>query len=82
MFINYCWINKIDGSPLNHGEWYRIGIVYVKDLLDKTGNFYRHTKIGKLYNVMYSFLDILQVKHSLPRNWILLLRDNETKDNT
>ncbi len=72
----------IDRSPLNHGEWYRNGIVYVKDLLDKTGNFYSHTKIGELYNVKCSFLDILQVKHSLPRNWILLLRDNEFKDNT
>ncbi len=24
----------------------------------------------------------LQVRHSLPRNWILLLRDDEFKDNT
>ncbi len=79
------WNNRsitIDRSPLNHGEWYRNGIVYVKALLDKTGNFYSHTKIGELYNVKCSILDILQVKHSLPRNWILLLRDNEFKDNT
>ncbi len=46
------WNNRcitIDRSPLNHGEWYRNGIVYVKDLLDKTGIFYSHSKIGELY---------------------------------
>ncbi len=69
-------------KPLNHGEWNRNGIVYVKVLLTKTGTFYSHSKIGELLNVKCSFLDSLQVRHSLPSNWILLLRDNEFKDNT
>ncbi len=79
------WNNRFitsDGSPLNHGEWYRNGILYVKDLLDKNGTFFCHSKIGELFNVKSSFLDILQVRHSLPRNWILLLRDDEFQDNT
>ncbi len=58
------------------------GIVYVKYLLDKHGIFYSHSKIGQLFTVKCSFLDILQVRYSWPRNWVLLLRDDEFKDNT
>ncbi len=79
------WNNRFitidDRSPINHGEWYRNGNVYVKDLLDKNGNFYSHSKIGELFNVKCGFLDIFQVRDSLPRNWELLLRDDEFKDN-
>ncbi len=56
------WNNRfitIDKSPLNHGEWYGNGIMYVKDLLDEHGPFYSHSKIGELFNVKCSFLDIL-----------------------
>ncbi len=79
------WNNRfitIEKGTLNHGKWSKNGIVYVKDLLDKNGTFYSHSKIGELFNVKCSFLDMLQVRHSLPRNWILLLRDNEFKHNT
>ncbi len=83
--VKYCGIidlSLLTEAPLNHGEWYRNGIVYVKDLLDNNGNFYSHSKIEELFNVKCSFLDILQVTHSVPRNWILLLKGDEFKDNT
>ncbi len=79
------WNNRfttIDRNPLNHGEWYRNSIVHIKELLDKNETFHSHPKIGELFNVKCSFLYILQVRHNLPRNWILLLRDDEFKDNT
>ncbi len=65
------WNNRfitIDRNPLFHVEWYRNVIVYVKYLLDKFGTFDSHSKIGELFNVKCSVLDILQVRHSLPRN--------------
>ncbi len=79
------WNNRfitIDRNPLTHGEWYRNGIVHVKVLPEKNGTFYSHSKIGELFNVKCSFLDILQVRNSLNRNLILLLRNDEFKDNT
>ncbi len=60
-------------------KWYCVCKRYT---LDKNGTFYSYSKIGELFNVKCSFLDILQVRHSLPRNWILLLRNDEFKDNT
>ncbi len=68
----------IDRSPLNHAGYYRNGTVYVNDLLDNNGTFCCHSKIVDLFNVKYIFSDIF---HSLHRNWILLLIDDEFKDN-
>ncbi len=50
----------------------RSGFVYVKYLLNKNGTFYSHSKIRELFNVMCSFLDILQVRHSMLKNYFII----------
>lgn len=78
------WNNKfitVNKKPMLPGEWYRSGIVYVHDLLDQNGCFLNYTQIKEKYGVKCSFLDILQVRYSLPSKWRQILKDQEFKEN-
>lgn len=71
------WYNKrikMDGLPFCWKGWLTRGVWRVEDLLDPAeGRFLSHTELGAKFDMQTSFLNVLQLKQSLPRAWRGLL---------
>ena len=50
-------------------NWAGCGIVYVHDVPDENGGFLSHTEIAKKFNTRCHFLNILQLRQSIPLEW-------------
>ena len=50
-------------------NWAGCGIVYVRDVLDENGGFLSHTEIARTFNNRCHFLNILQLRQSIPLEW-------------
>ena len=64
-----------NSNCLNWKEWKKCGITEVCDLLDERGNFYDHVQMSVKYNIKCNFLNILQIRQSLPHSWRELLNN-------
>ncbi len=49
--------------------------MYIKDILSDNSNFVRHQEINGKYNVGCNFLNILQLRQSIPFSWRDILQD-------
>jgi hypothetical protein len=70
------WFNSditIDGSPFFFPKWYEKGILYVRDLLDQNGNFLSSDDLNNKFGLESNFLNILQLRQSIPLVWRGLL---------
>ncbi len=56
-------------QPFYWKMWAENGKVFIKDLLNNDNFFFRYSEINKKYNVKCNFLDILQIRHSIPSVW-------------
>ena len=66
------WENKyitIANKPLCWQNWLQNGIVCVQDLLGENGGFLSHEEINHKYGLRCNFLNVLQLRHSLPYEW-------------
>ncbi len=50
-------------------KWAKHGIVFIKYLLNNDNLFLGHSEINRKYNIKYHFLDILQIRQSIPSVW-------------
>ena len=50
-------------------NWAGCGIVYVHDVLDENGGFLSHTEIARKFDTRCHFLNILQLRQSIPLEW-------------
>ena len=66
----YITINK---KTVFYKEWYRGGIIRIYDILDENNQFMSHTDIASKYGIKCSFLDVLQIRQSIPIQWRTLL---------
>ena len=74
------WNNKfitVENKPYLFESWLKAGIMRVSDLLNSDGSFMSHNQIENVYNVKSNFLQVLQVRHSLPIHWRQMLVDHE-----
>ncbi len=69
----YITSNK---SPLYWGAWIKKGILKIRNLLDEKGKFLSHDELSSKFNTSCSFLNILQIRHSIPKAWLNKICDN------
>lgn len=71
------WYNKnvtIEGSPFRWDRWWRQGIMRVDDLLHESeGRFLSHTELTAKLGFHVTFLEALQIRHSIPYHWRSLI---------
>ena len=68
----FLWNNRyllISKKPYHWKQWEQNGIYTVNDLLTDDNKFLSHDEIISKYNVRCSFLDILQIRQSIPSDW-------------
>ena len=59
-------------------EWYSHGVTRIHDIIHNNGDFLSHTEIQNKYNVQCNFLNVLQLRQSIPIKWRQLLREENT----
>ncbi len=52
--------------PFRWEKWIQHNIMYIKDILSDNSNFLSHQEINDKYNVGCNFLNILQLRQSIP----------------
>ena len=57
-------------------SWIQQDILKVNDLLGTNGEFLTHTQISKKFNIRCNFLNVLQLRQSLPLEWRKVLNTN------
>ena len=62
-------------STLFWNEWYQHGVVRIGDILNRNGDFLSHKEIQEKFHVQCNFLNILQLRQSIPFKWRSLLRN-------
>lgn len=71
------WNNRrisIKGAPFVWKSWWLKGIMRVEDILHPSeGRFLSHLEIFERYGIHASFLDVLQLRQSLPGAWRALI---------
>ena len=66
------WNNKyitINKQSFFWNTWAEKDILHIADLLNEHGTFLSHTEIQSKYNVQCNFLNILQLRQSIPIAW-------------
>ena len=66
------WNNRyitIDQQPYCWSNWINRNVIYINDLLDNNGVFVDHESIANIYGVNCTFLEILQIRQSIPLEW-------------
>ena len=77
------WNNRyllISKKPFYWKKWKQQGINTINDLLTKDNTFLSHIDINRIYNVKCNFLDILQIRQSIPSDWKHKLFVHNKKD--
>ena len=81
MVINeIIWNNKyitVNRRPIFYRNWHKNGITRIQNLLDENNHFLSDSDIRKKYGVKCSFLDVLQIRQSIPIQWRGLIFNNE-----
>ena len=75
------WKNRyitIQKKPFIWKDWLEHGIVTIDNILDENGNFLSHSEINDKYCIQSNFLNVLQLRQSIPSQWrsVLLHRTN------
>lgn len=76
------WLNKyitINNKPVCWKSWMDSGIYKIGHILDKNGNFLCHQKIRTTFNISCNFLNILQLRQSIPLKWRSIISNSNDK---
>ena len=79
------WLNKnvtVNGKDIFWANWYKKGILYVKDILNANNHFMSADELHAQYGVSVNFLSALQIRQALPYNWRQYLKRLNVHDNT
>ncbi len=69
----------IGGKPINWREWSIHNINQIRDLLDDNGQFYSHTDLQNKFHIKCNFLQILQLRQSIPSAWRNKIHESNKK---
>jgi len=75
----YLWWNKyitMDRVSLYWHKWYKAGIKKIEDILSDDGNFMSLEELNEKYDIKTNFLNVLQIRQSIPGSWRNLLKNN------
>ena len=77
------WNNRyitIENKPFIWRNWMECGIIYVYDILDENGEFLSHTEITRKFNTRCHFLNMLQLRQSMPLEWRRSIQNSVTSN--
>jgi hypothetical protein len=75
------WLNRyitVNKKPIKWENWIHHGILKINDILNINGHFLDHEEIASKYNIKCNFLNILQIRQSLPLEWRSVLQNSTT----
>lgn len=73
------WNNRfitIQNKPFIWQRWLTAGVHRINDILDDEGNFLTCDQMLEKYNLRTNFVELLQIRQSMPFDWRNLLRDS------
>ena len=65
----------IQNRPIVWRLWQENGITQVYNIISDDGEFFDHNEIEEMYGIYCNFLDVLQIRQSLPLNWRQLIKN-------
>ena len=77
------WKNRyitIENKPFIWRNWMECGIIYVYDILDENGEFLSHTENTRKFNTRCHFLNMLQLRQSMPLEWRRSIQNSVTSN--
>ncbi len=66
------WNNRylqIQKKTFHWEHWACKGIMMLQDIITENGTFMNESELRKLYNIRCSFLDVLQIRECIPKEW-------------
>ena len=72
------WENRyitIQNRPIIWRLWQENGITQVCNIIRDDGEFLDHNEIQEMYGINCNFLNVLQIRQSLPLNWRQLIKN-------
>ena len=60
-------------------NWAKEGIIFLRDILDENGNFLSYESLTKIYKLKGTFLHYEQLKHSIPKEWLLAVSKGKNR---
>ncbi len=77
------WLNeklKINNTYLYSKQFIDKGFLYIKDILVNSGNFLNHIELTSKYKLITNFIECLQLKSCIPREWKVKISSSKTPD--
>ena len=72
------WENRyitIQNRPIIWRLWQENGITQIYNIIRDDGEFLDHNEIQEMYGINCNFLNVLQIRQSLPLNWRQLIKN-------
>ncbi len=72
ILLQHLWLNKyicINNNLIYYKNYEKKRIIYVKDLLNNNCQFLDYITLNEKYDIRASFLDIIQIRSSIPIEW-------------
>ena len=70
----------VDGKPIFFSEWFKKGIISIKDLLNENGNFLTFDEFSLKYSCKTNFLQYYQVISAIPKHLSITAKQSDTFD--
>ena len=77
------WDNRyitIQNRPFLWRLWQEKGIKQVYNIIRDDGEFLDHNEIKEIYDINCNFLNVLQIRQSIPLNWRQLIKKQSSND--
>ena len=68
----------VDGKPIFFSEWFKKGIISIKDLLNENGNFLTFDEFSLKYSCKTNFLQHYQVISATPKHLPIIAKQSDT----
>ncbi len=69
----------MNGKSIHWSDWSKNNIYKIRDLLNSNGEFLSHLEIQQKINIKCNFLQMLQIRQSLPGEWRKKLSESRKK---
>ena len=70
---------KINKKTIFYQDWYINGALYVNDLVNELGDFYKWEEFEQKYNIQNQAFKYYSVIHAIPMNWKKRIKENKRK---
>ena len=67
----------VGGKPIFISEWFKKGIISIKDLLNENGNFLTFQEFSVKYSCQTNFLQYYQVVSSIPKHLLSIAKETD-----